>query len=352
MIELDGATGEGGGQILRSALALAMCTGQAFTVRNIRAHRPKPGLMRQHLACVRAAQAVSGARVRGDELDSPTLVFEPGPVRPGEHHFDVGSAGSSTLVLQTVWPALLQAQAPSRLRLSGGTHNPMAPPHPFIERCFAPLVRRLGAGAELRLLRHGFAPQGGGEIEARLTPAAALVPIDLLARGALQEARVECVAPGWGQEAALQALAPVRAMLQELLGEAVGIACDTPRVPAGEGPGQILMVTLAYAHVTEVVCVLGGKRGVSPAALAALRQALHAHHGSEGALGEYLTDQWALPLALAVHHTRQAAAYSATVLSLHTRTNFEVIERFLPVRFETAQAGRGWRVSVAPKHPG
>lgn len=351
MIEIDGSQGEGGGQILRTSLALSMCTGQPFTLRHIRAKRPKPGLQRQHLACVRAAKVVSNARVRGAEPDATTLVFEPGQLSPGEHHFDVGSAGSSTLVLQTVWPALLQAQAPSRLQLVGGTHNPMAPPYPFIERCYAPLVCRLGTQARLALRRHGFAPQGGGEIEAVLTPAAdgALKPFDLLQRGALHTVRAECVAPGLARDALGRALAPLETLLREALGDGVPLASEAPELPASQGPGLMLMVTLAHAEVCELLSVLGGRRGVPPAALAGLRDAVRFHQGNEGALGEYLTDQWALPLALAVHHAKRPAAYSSTVLSLHTLTNFEVIERFLPVRFSTAQRGLGWTVTVVPR---
>jgi hypothetical protein len=151
MIEIDGSVGEGGGQILRTSLALAMCTGQPFTLSRIRARRPKPGLMRQHLTCVLAAAEVCGAEVVGAELGSATLRFVPGPVRAGDYRFAVGSAGSCTLVLQTVWPALMLADAPSRLHLGGGTHNPMAPPFHFLQRAYAPLMRRLGAPASLTL---------------------------------------------------------------------------------------------------------------------------------------------------------------------------------------------------------
>src|ERR1700749_1235704 len=136
MIEIDGSVGEGGGQILRTSLALSRCTGQAFTLARIRARRAKPGLMRQHLTCVQAAAAVSGTRVQGAELGAGTLVFEPGAVKPGDYAFSVGTAGSCTLVLQTVWPALMLAEAPSRLTLAGGTHNPMAPPLHFLGRVY------------------------------------------------------------------------------------------------------------------------------------------------------------------------------------------------------------------------
>ncbi len=165
MIEIDGSVGEGGGQILRTSLALSMCTGTPFTLERIRARRPKPGLMRQHLTCVNAAAEVCGAEVQGAELNSQALRFVPGRVRAGTYRFNVGTAGSCTLVLQTVWPALMLADTSSQITLGGGTHNPMAPPFHFLERSLAPLMRKLGADVELRLRRLGFYPAGGGEID-------------------------------------------------------------------------------------------------------------------------------------------------------------------------------------------
>lgn len=346
MIEIDASQGEGGGQILRTSLALSMCTGQAVSLRHIRARRPKPGLMRQHLACVLAAQAVSGAQVQGAELGSATLHFQPGSVKAGEYRFSVGSAGSCTLVLQTVWPALLQATpanaGASRLVLEGGTHNPMAPPYHFIERCYAPLLRQLGAGVDLTLRRHGFYPAGGGEIEATLVPAAGgLKPFDLLERGPLEEAYAEV----------LGAALPVGVAELELQALVDGLRWprEQVRVPAlrpGEGSGHAVMATLRHAHVSELATGFGDRRRGSPPAADAVVQGLRAYQAGEAAVGPHLADQWALPLALAVHQAGQAASYTCTELSEHTHTNFGVIERFLPVRFGTEAAGGGWRVSV------
>lgn len=145
VIEIDGSAGEGGGQMLRSALALSMCTGQPFAMQRIRAGRAKPGLMRQHLACVNAAAEICGAQMQGAEMNSQTLQFTPGPVRAGEYRFVIASAGSCTLLLQTLWPALMLADGESRLTLGGGTHNPAAPPFHFLERSYAPLLHRLGS---------------------------------------------------------------------------------------------------------------------------------------------------------------------------------------------------------------
>src|SRR5688500_12299105 len=141
---IDGSEGEGGGQLLRTSLSLSMVTGTPFRIDRIRAGRAKPGLLRQHLTAVQAAQAICGAEVEAAELGSRTLTFRPGRVVPGEYRASVGSAGSATLVLQTLLPALLRVDAPSSLLLEGGTHNPSAPPFDFLERVFAPLLARMG----------------------------------------------------------------------------------------------------------------------------------------------------------------------------------------------------------------
>ncbi|WP_028603866.1 RNA 3'-terminal phosphate cyclase [Ottowia thiooxydans] len=344
MIEIDGSAGEGGGQILRTSLALSMCTGQPFALTKIRAGRAKPGLMRQHLTCVNAATEICGAEVHGAELNSQTLSFRPGQVRAGNYNFNVGTAGSCTLVLQTVWPALLMADAQSHLKLGGGTHNPMAPPFHFLERSYAPLLRRLGANAELKLRRLGFYPAGGGEIEVVIKPAInELEPFDLNDRGAEVQAHAECLAPALNRSIARREL--------EQLGASLGWSEDQLRVaPArqNEGPGNALMATLAYEQVTEVFTAFGEK-GVSSEKVARnVAQEVSAYQASDAALGPHLADQWALPLALAVGKRQRAAAYTCTELTLHAKTNFEMVERFLPVKFLTTPIKGGWQVRVQP----
>lgn len=168
-LELDGAIG--GGQVLRSALSLSMLSGRPFRIINIRARRSRPGLLRQHLTAVQAAAQICSAEVQGAELGSQRLSFHPGAICGGDYRFAIGSAGSCTLVLQTLLPALLQANAPSSLQISGGTHNPLAPPADFIQQAWLPLLRRMGARVEMQLLRHGFVPAGGGEIAMQIAPA-------------------------------------------------------------------------------------------------------------------------------------------------------------------------------------
>jgi RNA 3'-terminal phosphate cyclase (ATP) len=347
VIELDGSTGEGGGQILRTALALSMCTGQAMAIQHIRAKRPKPGLMRQHLTCVEAAVAVCGARVEGAELGSQTLVFEPGRVRAGDYAFNVGTAGSCTLVLQTVLPALMLASEPSRVSLTGGTHNPMAPPFHFLERSFAPLLRRLGIGIELDLRRLGFYPAGCGQMSANIRPAVnGMVPFDLTDRGPVLEAYAECLAPALPHAVAVRELAA----LQRALGWS-GEQLRTPVVRQNEGPGNALMATLAYEHVSEVITAFGEK-GVSAEHVASIvASEVTAFQASDCALGPHLADQWMLPLALAIAAQGGTASFTCSEMTEHATTNMGVIGRFLAVRFEAKPSGSGWRVGLVSHGP-
>lgn len=344
MVELDGAAGEGGGQVLRTALALSMVTGRAVGIRHIRAKRSKPGLMRQHLACVQAATEVCGGRAVGAELGSQDLVFTPGLVRAGDYAFRVGTAGSCTLVLQTVLPALMLADGPSTVTVGGGTHNPLAPPFHFLERSFAPLLRRAGVGLDLELRRMGFYPAGGGEFIARVQPAAGeFHSVELTERGAPVEAFAECLAPALPPRVAARELAAV--------GERLGWSRDQLRQPTvrqNEGPGNALMITLRFEQVTEVFTAFGEK-GTSAECVADLvLREVQAYQSSAGALGPHLADQWMLPLALAVARSGQAASFTCTEVTEHARTNMETVAAFLPVRFSTESDDGANTVRVSP----
>ena len=150
LLKIDGSFGEGGGQILRSSLTLSIVTGTPFRIENIRAKRKKPGLMRQHLTAVRAAAEISRANVTGDEIGSTELTLAPGNVVGDDYAFSVGTAGSTTLVLQTILLPLALARKPSRIVIEGGTHNPLAPPFDFLEHAYVPLLNRMSGHHGLR----------------------------------------------------------------------------------------------------------------------------------------------------------------------------------------------------------
>ncbi|MFP5393005.1 MAG: RNA 3'-terminal phosphate cyclase [Gammaproteobacteria bacterium] len=345
MIELDGARGEGGGQILRSALTLSMITGRPFRITGIRARRPKPGLMRQHLVAVQAAAQVCSALVVGADIGSTELTFTPGRVKAGEYSCAIGTAGSCTLVLQTVALALLFADGPSTVRISGGTHNAMAPPAQFLQRAFCPVLAKMGGQIDVELLRYGFYPAGGGQLLATIKPCAQLAPLDLLERGELREAYAEAFVAGISPQVGLRELESVAA--------STGWSGDQLRMrqlPGQTGPGNAVLVTVASEAVTDVFAGYGDKSVRAHAVAMQAVEDAQQYMRSHAAVGEYLADQLMLPMAIA-----GAGSFTAAVLSQHALTNAEVISEFLPVRFDFieefasgAQAARH-RITLAAK---
>src|SRR6266540_5918781 len=255
-ITIDGSEGEGGGQILRTALALSLVTGRPFRIEEIRAGRKKPGLLRQHLTAVHAATAMSGARVSGADLGSRVLSFEPSQVRGGEYRLAVGTAGSATLVLQAVLPALLTAREASRLTLEGGTHNPHAPPFDFLAKTFLPILRRMGASVEVTLETYGFYPAGVGRFTAAIEPCAKLGRLSLLERGETR-LHARAIVASLSENIARRELSIVR--------ERLGLErafCRAQTVDDSIGPGNVLMIVIDCDSVSEVVTGFGVK-GVS-----------------------------------------------------------------------------------------
>ncbi|MHC5057934.1 MAG: RNA 3'-terminal phosphate cyclase [Planctomycetota bacterium] len=337
MIIIDGSFGEGGGQILRTSLALSMVTGKPFRIESIRAGRKKPGLMRQHLTAARAAAEVSGGRLMGAEIGSTELAFEPGEVRSGEYSFAIGTAGSTTLVLQTVLPALLTASGPSEIVLEGGTHNTYAPPYDFLEKAFVPLVNRMGPCIEMVLERHGFYPAGGGRFRVRVTPADALRRMDLIEAGEVRSKRARAIVACLGESIARRELAVIGKRLglseEELVTEVVEDSC---------GPGNIVFVEIDSEHVTEVFTGFGqlGVKAEKVAEGAASRA--RRYMAAAVPVGRYLADQLLVPFAMA-----GGGAYRTVAPSEHTRTNAEVIGKFLDVNVAIEEEGKGaWRVEV------
>lgn len=324
LIELDGAIG--GGQILRSALSLSMITGKPFRIHNIRAKRSRPGLLRQHLTAVTAAAQISSARVEGAQLGSQSLSFAPGAIQGGDYDFAIGTAGSCSLVMQTLLPALLQADQPSRVRISGGTHNPLAPPFEFLERAWLPLLRRMGAQVEIELLRHGFAPAGGGAIELQVVPSM-LSPLHLKAPGVAHNQQATAIVADVPGHVAERELARVGKRMKWPEQALQGIWLDKQI-----GPGNVLLLEIACEHVTEVFSSIGQSsvraEQVADQAVEQARQWLH----SGAAVAEHLADQLLLPLAMA-----GGGSFSTTHMSEHLDSNMQVIQHFLDVAITCTQ---------------
>jgi RNA 3'-terminal phosphate cyclase (ATP) len=338
MIRIDGAVGDGGGQILRSALTLSMATGKPFVIERIRAGRARPGLMRQHLMAVQAATRISGAQTEGAEVGATALSFAPGSVPAGDYLFDIGSAGSTSLVLQTVLPALARAAAPSRVVIRGGTANLAAPPFDFIDRAFAPLLRRMGYRVDLTLTRPGFYPAGGGEIVAAIAPPAAARPLVIETRGARLSHGGVAVVANLPFDIARREAARLRALLNW---EDGAIAAKTEA--RATGPGNIVVATLAYENVTEVFVAFGHVGATSEAVAEECADAVKAWLAGAHSVGPHLADQLLLPMALS-----GGGAFVTTRPTPHLTTNIAVIETFLGPRIACADLGDGrWRVEVA-----
>ncbi len=334
MITLDGSMGEGGGQVLRTALALSLVTGQPFAIDQIRAGREKPGLKRQHLTAVLAAAEVGNAAIEGAELGSMRLTFKPKDLRGGDYKFAIGTAGSTTLVLQTVLPALLTAAAPSSIELVGGTHNPLAPPFDFLQHTWAPLLRRMGAPLELELLQHGFFPAGGGVMRVR-TSQAKWSPLSLVTvpEQAIVSARI----------VHSQLPANIARREADTLAAVLGIARDqivTVEVRS-PGPGNAVLVHVGLGEVTEVIAAFGERSVTAEAVATGAAREAQALLAAKVPVGQYLADQLLLPMAMA-----GGGAVLTVEPSLHTKTNAQVIEHFLPVRFGFHATAEGWRIEV------
>ena len=332
-IQLDGSSG--GGQMLRTALSLAMVTGQPFRMTNIRGKRPKPGLMRQHLTCVKAACEVSGGTADGAHIGSTELVFRAGKVRDGSYHFPIGTAGSTTLLLQTLLPALWQAQEESILKLEGGTHNPMAPPFEFIARVFLPMMARMGGIASVELESAGFAPAGGGVLHARIQPSPKLRPLELMSRGELGETRIRVLTRHLPLSIAGRML---DAALEQFPSKDAAVESCEP----GPGAGICCLVEAEFGGLRELTSSFG-ENGVAAEKVAHhATKAMNDFIGCGAPVGRCLADQLLLPVALA-----GGGSFSTMAPDAHVPTNIAVIEKFLPVRFTLTREARGVHVVEA-----
>ena len=338
MITIDGSFGEGGGQILRTSLGLSLVTGKPFRIVKIRAGRKQPGLLRQHLTAVTAAARVGCAEVTGASIGSTELTFSPQRILSGNYQFAVGTAGSATLVLQTVLPALLVADAPSTLTLEGGTHNPFAPPFDFLARSFLPLINLMGASVAAELERPGFYPAGGGKFQVTITPSGGrLQPLDLIERGDILNR----------QARAIVANLPIHIARRELSVIASKMSWKEPWLEAetvdnSAGPGNIVMIEIASSHVTEIFTGFGQRglraEAVAEQAVKGARQYLK----TSAFAGEHLADQLVVPLAIA-----GGGSFTAVRLSRHMTTNVEIVRSFLDIAVETTMLeDRTWKVEM------
>jgi len=341
MREIDGSYGEGGGQLLRTACALSAITGEPVRLHDIRARRAPPGLAPQHLTAVKAVAALCDANVEGLALRAPELIFRPGRLRGGEFRFDVGTAGSITLVLQALLPAALVCDAPVRIHLTGGTDVRAAPPLDYLRFVLLPLLAQMGARVALTLVRRGYYPRGGGVVEVAVQPRR-LTGLHLEAPGAVTEIH------GVAHVANLPAhiVTRMQQTAERLLAGIAPVQIE-PQVLDREqaiGPGGALVL---WAHAASAR--LGGsevaQRGVPAERIAeTAAQALRAEISAGATLDLHASDQILIYAALA----SGPSCFLVRSLSSHAQTTLWLLQQFLPLRVRTHPAGTCTRVDIEP----
>lgn len=347
LITIDGSHGEGGGQILRSAVGLAVVMGKAVRIEKIRAGRSKPGLLRQHLTAIKAAAEICNGTLTGAELGSTELTFEPQQVVPGRRQFSIGTAGSATLVLQTILPALLTASGPSEIVLEGGTHNQWAPPFDFLQRAYLPIVNRMGPQVEATLERHGFYPAGGGRMVVTITPSASLKGFDLLERGKTITRTAQILISNLplsiAEREADKIVRKLSFLKKDVSIEAV----------ASTGRGNIVFAEIECEHVTEIATGFGRVGASAEHVAEEVVQEVRRYLKSTAPVGEYLADQILLPLGLSAAQPESSVAprggsFRTVNLSRHATTHIEILQMLLPICIETREDD-GTIVTLRPR---
>ena len=338
-VVIDGSVGEGGGQILRTSLALSCVTGRGLHIENIRAARRNPGLAKQHLSCVQAACQICNGECQGVVQGSKVLDFRPGSVHSGDFYFDIGSAGSASLVIQTLLPALFLADKPSTVTVTGGTHNPLAPPFDFLCETFLPAVATAGFRGSCRLIKHGFFPAGGGRIT-----------FDIQPRQKRAHQKINLCEPG-GQfqiHARIYTAklpAHIAQRQQKLLLQSGLNIRNVEHIEAADsdGPGNCVMIRLYGNGRTTVFTAFGMRGKPSQDVIGEVVGLAEKFLTSGAAIDRFLADQLLVYMAIL-----KSGCYTTNELSTHLLTNMEIIKKFLPVNFSIDQQRQVYKISCQP----
>ncbi|HUT45020.1 MAG TPA: RNA 3'-terminal phosphate cyclase [Sedimentisphaerales bacterium] len=341
---VDGSMGEGGGQILRTSLALACITGRNLHIENIRAARRKPGLAKQHLSCVRAAREICGGQCKGAAIGSQVLDFQPGPIRGGNFSFDIGSAGSASLVIQTILPALFLADKPSTVTVTGGTHNPWAPPFDFLAETFLPAIATAGFDADCKLEKYGFFPAGGGKIALNVRP-----------RHRIPNQSIDFCEPAENIQIHARIYtaklpAHIAQRQKKLLNQSKLKFRNIEHIEVtdSDGPGNCIMIRLVASSSTAwgwlgrtTVFTAFGQRGKpSEKVVGEVTSLAHNFLASATSVDRFLADQLLIYMAIS-----KSGCYTTNDLSTHLTTNIETIKKFLPVDFTIEQQNQIHQIS-------
>ena len=339
---IDGSVGEGGGQILRTSLALSCITGKRLHIENIRSARRNPGLAKQHVCCVQAACQICDGKSKGAEQGSKVLDFHPGAVRGGKYCFDIGSAGSASLVIQTVLPALFLAEKSSVVTVTGGTHNPLAPPFDFLAETFLPAISFAGFQGDCRLLKHGFFPAGGGKMTFNIKPRQKsssgvnrLINICQASQEFQINARIYTAKlPSHIAQHQEKLLLQSELNIQNV---------EHIKATDSDGPGNAVCIRLCGYNRTTIFTAFGIRGRRSEEVIGEVVNLVNNFVNSGAAVDHFLADQLLIYMAIT-----NGGCYTTDLISSHTETNMEVIKKFLPVGFVTEQQGNCFRVSCQP----
>jgi RNA 3'-terminal phosphate cyclase (ATP) len=339
MLEFDGSFGEGGGQVLRTSLSLSCLLNKPFRIFNIRKKRKKPGLMPQHLMGIRSLKLISSARVEGDSQGSTELVFEPDEIKAGDYFFDIGTAGSTSLLLQAILPPLIFANNRSSLTLKGGTHVPLSPPFHYISEVFIPLLNKLGIEVKATIESYGFYPKGGGKVHIDIKTADSIKAANYLERGQLKKVYG---LSGVGNLPFSIAERQKNAVLEVLLTKGIDAEIETISVST---PGQ---GTFMFLEAVTDNCLAGfsslGERGKKAELVGeeAAKKFLD-YYSTAACLDRHLADQIILYLGV----SKGVSSFTTAEISGHLLTNLWVIEKFLGIQYTVeGEIGKPGRVTI------
>jgi RNA 3'-terminal phosphate cyclase (ATP) len=326
MISIDGRTGEGGGQILRTSLSLSLITGLPFTINNIRSGREKPGLSPQHLKAVKLSQEIGGAQVDGAELRSTRLTFNPKKIRCGKYQANIGTAGSTSLVLQTVYLPLSTSSDSSKITLVGGTHVPFAPTFDWLNLNWLLYLKLIGLDMTLDMDHAGFYPQGGGKIFAQINPVDGMDGLRIPERGALEQIRgISSVANLSPKIAERQ-----REQVIRRLGSHFPLNDIRIKQLPSKNKGTCITLICEFEHSQCCYSALGAPGKPAEKVADEVCNKIETLLSTQATFDEYLADQLLLPLSLA----RSNSTFSCVSITKHIRTNAEVIKAFINPKIE------------------
>lgn len=342
MLEIDGSFGEGGGQVLRTSLSLSCLLNKPFRIFNIRKKRKKPGLMPQHLMGIRALKLISNANVKGDSIGSTELLFEPVEVKAGYYSFDIGTAGSTSLLLQAILLPLVFAKDTSSLSLKGGTHVPFSPSFHYLSEVFIPMISMLGIKVKANIESYGFYPKGGGKINIEITPAGldSIRGVNLLERGRIKRLKglsgvgnLPLSIAERQREAALKMIET-----QGLDAEIETLSVSTP------GQGTFIFLKLETDNCLAGFSSLGerGKRAESVGE--EVSKNLLDYYSTPACLDPHMADQIVLYLAVA----KSESSFTTSMISNHLLTNLWIIEKFLGTQYMIeGELGKPGRITIS-----